>query len=175
MSFLITYPPVRVNDCFVSDNSNFDFSIPEQNFFDPIVEGSPNISHRFQSDFYKKIGVDIVTETVFNYPYPFITEKTYRPIASLRPFIIVGPYGTLKFIKDLGFVTFSDIMDERYDNVKNPELRFDAVCKTIKNFVCRPIVEIQSDLCKIKEDLKFNQIHLSNLIKIELEKFKAQL
>ena len=88
-TLLITKPLTRVNDRFSVTVPCDEIAV---DFKDAIVEGKPNHDFRVQAPFYKKIGVDIVAETVFEYPYPFLTEKTYRPIASLRPFILVGPY-----------------------------------------------------------------------------------
>ncbi len=168
--------PVRINDVFCQSFERFENLLGfKKNFSDPIVQGLPNIDFRFQADFYKKIGVDIVAETAFHYPYPFITEKTYRSIASLRPFIILGPVGTLSFIRQLGFKTFPSIIDESYDNIENPEDRFFAVCNTITKFVDRPIENVRTDLIKIENDLTYNQTHLSNLFTVELEKFKKAL
>lgn len=174
-NYLTTVPLTRINDEFIKENSDIVCTSVGNNYIDPIVTGGPNIDHRWQADFYKKIGVDIVTETAFNYPYPFITEKTYRPIASLRPFIIVGPVRTLDFLKQVGFKTFSAIIDESYDNIEDPEKRFIEVCCCIKLFVSRPIRQIQQDLHNIKDVLLHNQNHLYNLIDLELTKFQQAL
>jgi len=175
MNLLTTYPTTRINDCFAIENSDINFTPLLEDFKDPIVEGLPNIDYRFHADFYKKIGVDIVAETVFNYPYPFITEKTYRSIASLRPFIIVGGYHTLKFLKENGFKTFSAIINESYDDIQHPESRFYTVCDSIKTFVDQPLEDVKQDLYKITDVLTHNRAHLLNLSSIQLEKFKAQI
>lgn len=175
MTLIIPSPFTRIKDCFVEENSKIDFSEIIQNFNHPIVEGMPNIDHRFVADFYKKIGVDIVAETAFDYPYPFITEKTYRSMIMLRPFIIVGPCCTLHFLKSIGFKTFSSIINESYDLVQQPEQRFIEVCESIRSFVTRPIQQIQKDLRSITDVLKYNQLHLLRLSSLELEKFKIQL
>lgn len=175
MIFLTTNPSTRINDKFSVKTQNIDFTVPLNNFNDPIIKGHPNIDYRFQADFYEKIGVDIVTETVFHYPYPFITEKTFRSFASLRPCIIVGAFGTLKFLKSIGFKTFSGIINEEYDTIEDPELRFIAVCESIKNFVNRPLEHVKQDLHKIKDDLRFNQSHLKNLTKIQRKKFELDV
>lgn len=177
MTLLTTYPATRINDRFVKEGTNpfISFDPILVNYKDTIVKGKPNIDFRYQADFYSKIGVDIVTETVFNYPYPFITEKTYRAFASMRPFIIVGAYHTLNLIESVGFKTFSAIINEEYDNIKDPELRFIEVCNTIREFVSRPIDTIKQDLSKIADVLEHNQNHLSNLVNVELKKFKHQI
>lgn len=173
--YLVTQPFTRINDLFLKENTTIKCNNLDTNYTDPIIKGKPNIDYRWQADFYLKIGVDIVTETAFQYPYPFITEKTYRPMASLRPFIVIGPVFTLRFLKQIGFKTFSAIIDESYDNIDDPEKRFIAVCHSIKLFVSRPLDQIQVDLNSIKDILLHNRRHLQNLINTELEKFQLAL
>lgn len=175
MNLLSVYPKTRINDRFVTGNSHLDFTIPLENVRDPIIKGEPNeLSYRFAADFYKKIGLDIVAETAFEYPYPFVTEKTYRSISCLRPFIILGPYQTLNFIKSFGFKTFSAIINEDYDSIKDPVSRFDAVCNSIKAFVDRPISEIRHDVESISDILIYNNQVLSVLKDQEFNRFKLQ-
>lgn len=174
-SLLIPFPPTRINDVFVGEGSKIDFST---NKFSraPIIQGKPNgADTRFFAEFYKKIGVDIVCETVFDYPYPFVSEKTYRSIACLRPFIIVGPYGILEFIKSLNFQTFSAIIDESYDQIQEPEERFFSVCNSIKQFVARPIDQIQNDIASVELVLLHNHRVLQELVETELTRFKSQV
>jgi hypothetical protein len=173
--YLITNNCTRINDLFLKENTTIRCNVPVADYKNTIVKGLPNVEHRWQADFYQKIGVDIVTETVFNYPYPFITEKTYRPIASLRPFIIVGAWHTLDFLKNIGFKTFSVIIDESYDNIDDPEKRFNSVCNSIKVFVSRPLAQIKQDLHSIEHILVYNQTHLFNLIDCELKKFQQAI
>jgi hypothetical protein len=99
----------------------------------PLIEGSPN-SHwnlgakDIQRNFYQKIGIDIVTETVFNYPGVQITEKTMRPIINKRPFIIVGAAHTLDQIARLpidkirNFVLkYTPVLEHNFNILKNLE------------------------------------------------------
>jgi hypothetical protein len=174
-NLLTIVPKTRINDLFVAESSSLDFTRPTHATKDPLVLGQPNTDHRFHADFYKKIGLDIVAETVMQYPYTFITEKTYRPIANGRPFIILGPYNTLQFLRSLGFMTFSSIIDESYDHVHNAEQRFSKACDSITTFVDRPIDQIIADISGIKEVLLHNQHHLPNLVEEQIRHFKRQI
>ena len=67
----------------------------KESFKDPLITGKPNGHQKigagdYQQDFYQKIGIDIVTETVFSYPYPATTEKILRPIINKRMFMVVS-------------------------------------------------------------------------------------
>jgi hypothetical protein len=86
----------------------------------------------FRSDWYEKIFVDLVTETVYHYPYAQVTEKTLRPIISSRPFLVVGAPNTLKWLHELGFQTFHDFWLEDYDQETDPNQRFRMIIDTIK-------------------------------------------
>lgn len=132
----------RVNDEFVFDDL-IDATPITESIKHPLIGGQPNDDTRFQAKFYSKFALDIVTETVFNYPYPFITEKTLRPIACKRMFIVLGPVGILSTLKSKGFETFSDIIDESYDSMINPTERFNAVVKSINLFISLPLEEIK--------------------------------
>ena len=179
-SLLLPFPPTRINDGFINCNPAIDFQDVGFIKKDPLIHGSADaiagdLSYRFnEADFYQYIGVDIVAETAFEYPYCFITEKTYRSFACLRPFILVGPYNSLNFIKSFGFQTFSAIIDESYDVIQLPEERFLKVCDSIETFINRPIENIQEDIKRIEATLLHNQRTLFNLTDSELESLKSK-
>jgi hypothetical protein len=82
-------------------------------------------------DFYQHYAIDIVTETVFDYPHVFVSEKTLRPIALKTAFVMFGAVGTLAYLKQHGFKTFSDFWDESYDSIADPHARFLACCDVL--------------------------------------------
>jgi hypothetical protein len=51
------------------------------------------------------------------------SEKEAKPIVAKRPFIIVGTMHHLKAFRDLGFKTFSPVIDESYDDEPDFEKR----------------------------------------------------
>lgn len=61
----------------------------------------------------------------------FISEKTYKPIACLHPFIILGNKGSLKKLREMGYKTFKGFIDESYDDYEDYE-RFQAIINSIK-------------------------------------------
>lgn len=92
-----------------------------------------NYVERILNDMYKNSWVSIVTESsYFEYENAtFISEKTFKPIACMQPFIIVGTRGTLKYLRKLGYKTFHDYIDESYDELDDTE-RFISIMNTIK-------------------------------------------
>lgn len=61
----------------------------------------------------------------------FISEKMFKPIACMHPFIVVGNKGSLKKLHQMGYKTFDRFFDESYDDLPTFD-RFDAIIKTIK-------------------------------------------
>lgn len=64
----------------------------------------------------------IVTES--EYDHIRLTEKTFKPIAAHRPFVIAGAAGSLVQLRDWGFETFDGIIDETYDTIHSHNERF---------------------------------------------------
>ena len=44
-----------------------------------------------------------------NLPATYLTEKTFKPILNMQPFVIVGNAYSLKMLKQLGYKTFGNI------------------------------------------------------------------
>ena len=80
---------------------------------------------------YRESFCAIVLESRYAQPWPNISEKTLNAIENGRPFIIVGPSGTLKMLKEMGFRTFNQWWDESYDNIENNIDRFVNICEVI--------------------------------------------
>jgi hypothetical protein len=141
-----------------------------------VIPGKPNDkSTYYQADFYDEFGIDIVAETVFNYPHVVISEKTLRPISSKRPFIIIGASGTLKILKTMGFKTYSDIIDESYDNIQDHEIRFNAVCESVRKITSQSIDKIKQDVRSVESIIEENFATLKKLQQIELSRLGKKL
>lgn len=133
MHFLITDPASRVNDRW-----NFDHRLRElygsgdavPQIRHPLV--TPHTSHWAHAPWYQEIFLDIVSETVFAYPFAFVSEKSLRPMVNGRPMIVFGAAHTLCYLHDMGFKTFSDWWDESYDSILDPNQRFARVCDLIE-------------------------------------------
>lgn len=93
------------------------------------------IDHRFFVDSY----FNFVVETHFDNDTIFLTEKTFKPILNLQPFIIIGNPGSLDLLKKLGYKTFSDVIREDYDEEIDHR---DRMSKLLK---------ISYDLCELSD------------------------
>jgi hypothetical protein len=174
---MILVPEVftRVNDKFAQGNC-VDASPILTDIKNVLIPGQPNNqSYRYQADFYKNFALDIVTETVFDYPYPCITEKTIRPIACKRMFILLGPAGVLDLLKSKGFTTFEDFVNEDYDTISDPIERFTQVVLSINEFLNKPLAEIKQYYHVNQQKFDQNFITLKNLRSVEYQQLFQKL
>jgi hypothetical protein len=175
MIVLKSDPLLRANDKFIYTDQ-IDGTPYPHDIRHTLVENSQTVSAgQVQLDFYQHVALDIVTETVFDYPYPFISEKTFRPIACKRMFVIVGPCGVLSTLRARGFQTFNDFFDESYDLIRDPEKRFLAVMSTIREVCSRPLLELKDYINQNQSKIEHNFSNLLLLRKREVEILKKQL
>lgn len=172
MVYIYTDPVTAVNDNLKLKSKIFDFTVSNEKYVDSLITEPSQIWSNMQPDFYQFIGLDIVAETVFDYPYPYVSEKTFRPMSCKRPFILVGPPNTLNFLHSLGFKTFSHIINESYDSIIDPEKRLFAIIDEIKKFVNSPISSIIDIVKECEPILNHNFQNLLNFEENELTKIK---
>jgi hypothetical protein len=65
----------------------------------------------------------VLETTCYNTEYPFLTEKTYKALINLRPFVILGDTNILRKLRKEGFQTFDEFCDESYDQEVDLDLR----------------------------------------------------
>jgi hypothetical protein len=77
----------------------------------------------------------VITETIFYETGHYISEKSFKGIQHLHPFVIVGKPGILKYLKSKGFKTFSDFWDESYDTIEDDSDRMEVLYKLIESLL----------------------------------------
>ena len=92
----------------------------------------------FNPEWYDNTCFSVVSESIVSNKIMFITEKTYKPIAFYHPFMILGPMGILKALKDQGFETFENLFDESYDTHPRWITRLNSLVDNVKHFVKQP-------------------------------------
>lgn len=121
--------------------------------------------------YYNNSLINVVSETFFFNKPIHITEKTFKPIAFKQPFVIIGSFGSLKYIQDLGFKTFSQFWDEGYDQIQDNELRMLSIIKIIQeisNWSEEQKIKFSYD---IKDIVEYNFNHLINMNNFEIDSF----
>jgi hypothetical protein len=113
-------------------NTQWQPKIDLEKYF-PTADISANNSADFDLQDYESTDIELVLETLFDDPRLHFTEKILRPIALAQPFILVGSYGGLEYLKQYGFKTFSTIWSEEYDSITDPGERLQAVIDLAKS------------------------------------------
>lgn len=166
------YPSPQTN---YNEAWNFDYnfdSSPSDFYKDTLIAGKPNMHQITESifcDFYKHFALDVVTETVYNYPYTQITEKTIRPIVHGKMFIIVSSPNTLTMLHEFGFKTFPEFINEDYDSIKDPHKRMQAIVDELTRISKFSIDDIRKTMLQYKDTLKHNYDHYHWLCNNEIQ------
>lgn len=109
---------------------------------------------------YNDTHFSLITETVFEYPYSFRTEKIAKPLAIGHPFVVASNAGFYRDLRNLGFRTFGDVVDESFDSVDDNQQRLERIALEVE-WLC------EQDLAKFSEacynTCKYNQEHLAEL------------
>lgn len=103
-----------------------------------------NTKETMLANFYRDIFVDIVTETRFAQSCANYSEKVLQPMQYMKPFILLAPPHTLKYIKESGYQTFSDFWDESYDEIEDHGERLRKILELIKSLLDKPIEELRN-------------------------------
>jgi len=102
----------------------------------------------------------VVTETVFDYPYSFRTEKLWKPIAMGHPWIAVANAGYYRDLRNLGFRTFDSVIDESFDTIENSQDRLERIAQIVKDLCSQ---DLASFLKECYNTCKYNQQHLDEM------------
>ena len=94
-------------------------------------------NHKLWKTVYSSIAVEIVCETNTTPDTFFITEKTIRPIAYGKLFLVIGSPEFEQNLKRVGFDIFDDIIDKSYDS-ESSYIRVDAVFKSLGELLRNP-------------------------------------
>lgn len=118
-----------------------------------------------KKEWYTDTYFHIISETSFHGPIdnsPFFSEKTYRPIINLQPFIMVGDFGSLQQIRKLGFKTFSPYIDESYDLEPIYSTRMQMIQKEILKLNSMSHKELHDLYYSLKDILIYNRDHFAS-------------
>lgn len=102
----------------------------EQSF--EINSTSSSYSADYDGNDYKSSGIEVVLETLFDDSRLHLTEKSLRPIACGKPFILAATAHSLQYLRDYGFKTYDGLIDESYDLIQDPLERLTAIVAELK-------------------------------------------
>lgn len=103
----------------------------------------------------------IVTESFFENKAQgedtlFLSEKTFKPIVFMQPFVTIARPGTVNLLKELGYKTCEGYIDESYDKIQDDKERLNAAIRSIKEFVSKDRNEMQEIMIKMKPIFEHN-------------------
>jgi hypothetical protein len=143
----------RQNDQLLMRNDDYDLSSNMLEKWNSIQSGlgdirvslmakaNVDLSHPAYADSY----INLVTETTV-LPKVFVTEKTWKPVASGQLFLIIGNPGTVNYLRSQGVDVFDDVIDHKYyDNEPDWQARILKVHQLVEDL-------IQQDLYKINQN-----------------------
>ena len=150
-------PAFRHNIDHLPSAGTVKFNLFNNTWGDAVVDGTA----------YRDTYFSLVTETVFNYPYSFRTEKIWKPIAIGHPGIVSANSGFYRDLRNMGFQTFAGIIDESFDQIDNNQDRLDRLIAVVTD-LCQQ--DLASFLDSCYNICKYNQQHLEEMrVKVRKE------
>jgi hypothetical protein len=167
------------NDADIIGSTWFNNKIDRSEFFKkiPFITGledtvySDNDWGFGNERYYSETFCSFVNETyVDENTDPFFTEKIFKPIMYRHPFLVFSSSGALELLEDLGFKTFGDIFDESYDQIENPQLRFEHLLGEIQRICSIPLGDLEKIHRHLIPTLLYNQKHLQEILPDRFQK-----
>jgi len=124
-----------------------------------------NIESLGNHNIWQQALINVVTETI-TYEN-FLSEKIWKPIIGKRPFLLIGPPGTLNRLQDWGFKTFNHWWDESYNTVTykdqpwrlNEEESIELVSNILSDLASKSKSELITMYNEMKDVIEYNHQH----------------
>ena len=120
------------------------------------------IHNKSMLNHYHRFNIELVCETYTLGQTFFPTEKTARPIAGTRPWIIYAAPGYIQQLKNRGFQGFNSVWDESYDQLEGPA-RWAAMKIVIQQLIDLDTDELNSVLEQAHKIALHNRLHLETM------------
>lgn len=138
--------------------------IPYSRKINDWVDGMPYSIEKNINDYYSpslfdainQSAIHIVIETMSVGKLVYITEKTWKPISVKKPFIIYGVFGSLAWLRELGYKTFHPFINEEYDTITDDTLRKQAIILEMKRISDMNSEELAELLINCKPIIEYN-------------------
>jgi len=126
---------------------------------DMLLDYQHNMHQLIDKKFFNDAYWNVVVETHIGKNTVFLTEKTFKPILNLQPFLIIGAPGTIALLHELGYKTFGNWIDESYDTIHDSELRLWHCIKIVEYLATLSDQCHQNLMAQMQSVLKHNQNH----------------
>ena len=117
------------------------------------LETSDHIDQMYEDTYFS-----LVSETIYFAEYRdwedscFLSEKIFKAILFRHPFVLCATPHTLKYLRGLGYKTYSPVIDESYDSIDDNWLRLVAILKEV-NRLCKLEGEALEDYLKFCREI----------------------
>ena len=156
-------------DIFAGTKLNYPYISPH---LDPAWEVVENVNNQISfivpERIYRQTYYSILTETLGTGGGFFMSEKSIKAIFAKRIFVLFGNRHHLKRLRDFGFMTFGNVIDESYDECELDFERFDLALKQVINLSKLNPADVQH---RLQTALDYNHNRLIELI----DEAKAQM
>ena len=137
----------------------------DKEYGEHISDDDEHFLYWLNTDWYSNIKVDIVNETYYlEDDQCHLTEKIFKPMMLEKPFVVNSTKGYLKELKRLGFKTFSEVIDESYDDANN-DIRYKLVVDAAKELASIYNTNKVKQICKHNKNLFFSISHKKDIVK----------
>jgi len=120
------------------------------------IENNHYLGYPYDPVLYQMTNFSLIAETHFDGNQEFHpTEKTYRAIANMHPFIIASTPLFLNHLRNKGYKTFSNLINENYDIQQNHKFRLNNIMSSLSDAT-------KTDYSWFKKDVEFNVNVLKN-------------
>jgi hypothetical protein len=127
-----------------------------ENYFELNTYASSSSADYVSYD-YSTSAIEVVLETLFDDSRWHLTEKILRPIACGQPWILAATAGSLKYLQEYGFKTFSPYINENYDSIQDPLDRLQAIVDELKRISLLPLDQKNDLLSKLQTIADYNK------------------
>lgn len=101
--------------------------------------------------------IHLVAETLFDDQKIYLTEKVFKPIVMSQPFILWAPPGSLAYMRQYGFRTFSHVWPEDYDLILDPQARMQRLLEIVDRLANLPADHFDDLYKKCLETIDHNR------------------
>jgi hypothetical protein len=120
------------------DNKKFKRWVKQLPAVVDVTNFSINQAGNLNSNIHDQTLFQIVNETLvedWGHTSLFYSEKTYKPILHLQPFLIWGQRGCNRYLEDMGYKLYTDWFDYSFDDEPNHFLRYKKLLQSVEQAV----------------------------------------
>jgi len=157
-----------IEDCYIYKHHDGSKLIDEEGY---AINASSEFEPAAIPRNYLRGFVDIVTESSFGPGEAFMSEKTVKPITTLKPFLVVGAKHMHKHLREkYSLEEYPELFDYSFDEEDDLELRVQGVVNNLVRLRNMPKDELKSIYHSIQDKLLRNR-NVYSTVMDDLDKF----